>query len=102
MTYFITKVMSQSEQEGNFQLVDSRMIALISSKRKFDPEKEAKYIEKARTTKCRCHHYTQTRPCFYRTCRHMPENHYGLYYSRVQDGTKINESWRQENDRRAL
>jgi hypothetical protein len=71
-------LMSQSEIKKGLELVDSRMIALIASKRKFDPAKEAKYIERARTTKCRCKHWTQTNPCFYHTCRHRAENHYGL------------------------
>jgi hypothetical protein len=64
-------------QEG-LSMVDSRVIALLASKRNFDPIKEMKYIEKAKTTKCRCKHWTQTNPCFFHTCRHRPENHYGL------------------------
>lgn len=57
-------------------LVDSREIAVIAAKRKFDPDKERKYIEKAKTTKCRCCHYSGTRPCFYHTCRHDVDVHY--------------------------
>lgn len=60
-------------------MVDSRTIGIIAAKRNFDLEKERKYIEKAKTTKCRCHHWTRTSPCFYRTCRHLPANHYGVY-----------------------
>jgi hypothetical protein len=73
-----------TEIKEGLELVDSRVIALLAAKRNFDPIKEMKYIEKAKTTKCRCKHYTQTRPCFYRTCRHQPENHYGLN-SRKED-----------------
>ena len=75
-------------------LVGSRVIGLLASKRNFDPVKEMKYIEKSRTSKCRCKHWTQTNPCFFHTCRHSPENHYGLVFSRVQDGMKINETWK--------
>jgi hypothetical protein len=59
-------------------IVSTELIALIASKRNFDPEKERKLIAKSRTTKCRCKHYNGSRPCFYRTCRHFPENHYGI------------------------
>ena len=76
-------------------MVDSRTIGIIASKRNFDPDKERKYIEKAKTTKCRCKHYTQTRPCFYRTCRHFPEQHYGLAYISRQEGTKMHQTWTQ-------
>jgi hypothetical protein len=67
-----------TEIADGLKLVDSRILALLASKRNFDPIKEMKYIEKAKTTKCRCRHWTQTNPCFYHTCRHSPETHYGI------------------------
>jgi hypothetical protein len=52
-------------------IADTRTIALIASKRNFDPDKERLLIEKARVTKCKCHHFTGTEPCLYRNCRHF-------------------------------
>jgi hypothetical protein len=51
-------------------IADTRTIALIASKRNFEPDKEGLLIEKAGTTKCRCRHFTSTEPCLYRSCRH--------------------------------
>jgi hypothetical protein len=65
-------------QIDNTPFVDSRTIGYIAAKRKFDPVREAHLVEKAKRTTCRCKHFTQTRPCLYHTCRHMPENHYGV------------------------
>jgi hypothetical protein len=56
-------------------IVDTKTIALIASKRNFNPEKERKLIEKARNTKCRCRHFTGTDPCLYRSCRHFADTH---------------------------
>jgi hypothetical protein len=57
-------------------IADTRMIALIASKKNFNPDKERLLIEKARMTKCRCRHFTNTEPCLYRNCRHFAETHY--------------------------
>lgn len=58
-------------------IVDTRTIALIASKRNFNPDKERLLIEKAKTTKCKCHNFTNTEPCcFYRNCRHTFDTHY--------------------------
>jgi hypothetical protein len=57
-------------------IVDTRTIALIASKRNFDPDKERLLIQKARTTKCCCRHFTGTDPCLYRSCRHFADTHY--------------------------
>lgn len=57
-------------------IVYTRTIALIASKRNFNPEKERKVIEKARLTKCLCRHFTGTEPCLYRNCRHFAGTHY--------------------------
>jgi hypothetical protein len=69
---------SMTEIADGLKLVDSRIIALLASKRNFDPVKEMKYIEKSKTSRCRCRHFTNTNPCFYHTCRHTIENHYGV------------------------
>jgi hypothetical protein len=69
---------SMTEIQEGLKLIDSRIIALLASKRNFDPVKEMKYIEKAKTSKCRCKHWTGTSPCFYHTCRHNLVTHYGL------------------------
>ena len=58
-------------------VADSRTIALIAAKKNFNHEKERMLIEKAKVTKCMCHHYTNTSPCYYRNCRHFPQEHYG-------------------------
>ncbi|MDP9287043.1 MAG: hypothetical protein M3P08_02465 [Thermoproteota archaeon] len=57
-------------------IVSTELIAMLASRKNFDPEKERRLIEKSKTTKCRCCHYSGTRPWFYRTCRHLPDNHY--------------------------
>jgi hypothetical protein len=57
-------------------VVDSRTIALIASKKNFNPDKERVLIQKAKTTKCKCHHFTGTEPCLYRSCRHFANTHY--------------------------
>jgi hypothetical protein len=57
-------------------IADTHMIALIASKKNFDPDKERLLIEKARTTKCKCHNFTGTEPCLYRNCRHFADTHY--------------------------
>jgi hypothetical protein len=50
---------------------DTKTIALIASKRNFNSELERKLIEKAKVTKCRCRHFSNSEPCcFYRSCRH--------------------------------
>ena len=60
----------------NMCIADTRMIALIASKKNFNPDKERRLIEKARTTTCRCRHFTGTEPCLYRSCRHFADTHY--------------------------
>jgi hypothetical protein len=45
-----------------FAIADTRMIALIASKKNFNSDKERLLIEKARTTKCRCRHFSGTDP----------------------------------------
>jgi hypothetical protein len=57
-------------------IVDTRTIALIASKRNFNPDKERLLIEKARNTKCHCRHWTGTDPCLYRSCQHFTDTHY--------------------------
>ncbi len=59
-------------------IADTRMIALIASKRNFNPDKERELIEKARTTKRRCRHFTGTESCLYRSCRHFADTHYKI------------------------
>ena len=59
-------------------MVDSRTIGIIAAKKHFDVDKERGLIQKARTTKCRCKHFTNTNPCFYRNCRHGYPIHFGL------------------------
>jgi hypothetical protein len=59
-----------------YNIVDTRTIALIASKRNFDPDKERKLIEKAKHTACKCRHFTGTDPCLYRSCRHFADTHY--------------------------
>ena len=67
----------QQQQSTMYNIADTRTIALIASKRNFDPDRERWLIEKARTTKCHCRHFTGTEPCcFYRNCRHTFETHY--------------------------
>lgn len=38
-------------------------------------EKEIYLREKAATTECECHHYTNTGICTYRNCRHKESDH---------------------------
>jgi hypothetical protein len=57
----------QQQQQSMFAIADTRMIALIASKKNFNPGKERLLIEKARTTKCLCRHFTGTEPCLYRS-----------------------------------
>jgi hypothetical protein len=57
-------------------IADTKTIALIASKKNFDPDKEHLLIEKARKTVCKCHHFTGTEPCLYRNCRHFTDTHY--------------------------
>ena len=57
-------------------MADSCMIGLIASKRNFNSEKEHRLIEKARTTKCLCRHFTCNEPCLYRNCLHFADTHY--------------------------
>jgi hypothetical protein len=57
-------------------IANTRTIALIASKKNFNPDKERLLIDKARTTKCRCRHFTGTDPCLYRSCRHFADTHY--------------------------
>jgi len=76
--YNLSEEQATNILEPGLKMVDSRVIGLLASKRNFDPVKEMKYIEKSKTSKCRCKHWTQTNPCFYHTCRHSPQNHYGL------------------------
>jgi hypothetical protein len=57
-------------------LLDSKALALYAAKRRIDPEKEKALIKKAETTKCRCHHFTGTDPCLYRSCRHSYHVHW--------------------------
>jgi hypothetical protein len=63
-------------QQRTMCIADTRTIALIASKKNFNPDKERLLIEKARTTKCRCRHFTGTEPCLYRSCRHFADTHY--------------------------
>src|SRR5690349_15485969 len=67
-------------QEFQPLCVDTNTIAHIAAKRNFNVEKERNLIVKCKTSKCKYKHYTQSDPCFYRNCRHSPENHYGLRY----------------------
>jgi hypothetical protein len=69
--------------EKRTPIVSTDMIALIASKRNFNIEKETELMEKARTTVCKCHHFTNTTPCLYRRYRHMPENHFSLNRPRL-------------------
>jgi hypothetical protein len=65
------------QQQRTMCIADTRMIALIASKKNFNPDKERLLIEKARLTKCKCHNFTGTEPCcFYRNCRHTVDTHY--------------------------
>jgi hypothetical protein len=57
-------------------IADTRMIALIASKKNFNPDKERLLIEKAKHTVCKCRHFTGTDPCLYRSCRHFADMHY--------------------------
>jgi hypothetical protein len=66
----------QQQQQSMFAIADTRMIALIASKKNFNPDKERLLIEKARNTKCKCRHFTGTDPCLYRSCRHFAYTHY--------------------------
>ena len=59
----------------NNAIADTKTIALIASKKNFNPDKERALIEKAKHTVCKCHHFTGTEPCLYRSCRHFPEVH---------------------------
>jgi hypothetical protein len=61
---------------GIMHIADTRTIALIASKRNFDPDKERRLIEKAKHTVCKCRHFTGSEPCLYRNCRHFADNHY--------------------------
>jgi hypothetical protein len=57
-------------------MVDSRTIGIIASKRNFSVEKETLLMERCKTSKCFCKHWTGTNPCYYRNCRHGA-NHFG-------------------------
>jgi hypothetical protein len=66
----------QFDARGSYAIADTRTIALIAAKKNFNPDKERVLIEKAKHTVCKCHHFTGTEPCLYRSCRHFPEVHY--------------------------
>ena len=51
-------IRTQQQQRTMFAIADTRMIALIASKKNFNPDKERKLIEKARHTVCKCRHFT--------------------------------------------
>jgi hypothetical protein len=67
-------------------IVDTRTIALIASKKNFNPDKERKLIEKTRHTVCKCRHFTGTEPCLYRSCRHFADTHYKVALDVREDG----------------
>jgi hypothetical protein len=59
-------------------LPDTRTIALIASKKNFNPDKERLLIQKAKTTKCHCrhpHYATVGEICFFGQCRHALQLH---------------------------
>jgi hypothetical protein len=59
-------------------IADTRTIALIASKKNFNPDKERLLIQKAKTTKCHCrhpHHATVGEICFFGQCRHSLQLH---------------------------
>jgi hypothetical protein len=70
----LTSILNKKE----VRMADSRTIGIIASKHNFDVDKEHRLMENAKTTKCKCKHWTQTTPCFYRNCRHFPDTHYGV------------------------
>jgi hypothetical protein len=66
----------QLDTRRSMHIADTRTIALIASKKNFNPDKERLLIQKAKTTKCSCRHFTGTEPCLYRSCRHFADTHY--------------------------
>lgn len=75
------------DNEIPIPMADSRMIGLIAAKKNFNPDKERMLIEKAKTTKCRCKHWTGTEPCLYRQCRHFTDTHYKKVLEEVAKGS---------------
>jgi hypothetical protein len=55
-------------QRRSAMLANTNTIALIASKPHFDPITEQKFIEKSKTTSCKCRHYSGTRPCLDTAC----------------------------------
>ena len=68
----------QLDTRRSMQIADTKTIAIIASKKNFNPNKERLLIEKARKTVCKCHHFTGTEPCLYRSCRHFADSHYNI------------------------
>jgi hypothetical protein len=57
--------------------VTTEQIAFIASRKHFSVEREQALIQRALTSKCRCKHWSNSNPCYYRNCRHTVQNHYG-------------------------
>ena len=61
----------QLDTQNRYNIADTRTIALIASKRNFNPDKERRLIDKAKHTVCKCRHFTFTEPQDIREGGHM-------------------------------